>query len=291
MANGRNKGNKGDSGRDPGGFVALPWSVLDCPAYARLSHPARSLLMEIARQWVKDNNGRLLASSAYLRERGWKSTDVITRAKRVLIAGGFIHETVMGQRPNKASWYAITWQRLDKLKGYDEGAEVTFRRGAYMDNAPLKPQKMREHLFKKWEGVGRSTTKAVTPTKVLTAKNASLMPSPGVESALIAPSGGVEGLTVAPSHGAMGPVFVPSSTPSHGNHLDMPSVAVDSVCAAPDQQHDVIRVRDCDQDPARFHDGDYHPAPQPARHQRQAADAWVSSTLATRSQQQIRIKR
>jgi hypothetical protein len=36
----------------------LPWAVLDCPAYARLSHPARDLLMEIARQFVKDNNGR-----------------------------------------------------------------------------------------------------------------------------------------------------------------------------------------------------------------------------------------
>ena len=289
MANGRNKGSKGDSGRDPGGFVALPWTVLDCPAYAGLSHPARSLLMEIARQWVKDNNGRLLASSAYLRKRGWKSVDVITRAKRDLIAGGFIHETVMGQRPNKASWYAITWQRLDKLKGYDEGAEATFRRGAYMDNTALKPQKMREHLFKKWEGVGRSTTK--TPTKVPTAKNASLMPSHGVESALIAPSGGVEGLTVAPSHGAIEPVLVPPPTPSHGNHLEMPSIAVDSVCAAPDQQHDVIRVRDCDQDPARFHDGDYCPAPPPpARHQRHAADAWVSAELATRSQPQIRIK-
>ena len=60
MANGRNRGQKGDSGRDAGGFVALPWSVLDCPAYARLSHPARALLFELARQFVRDNNGRLL---------------------------------------------------------------------------------------------------------------------------------------------------------------------------------------------------------------------------------------
>jgi hypothetical protein len=48
MANGRNKGIKGDTGRDSGGFVALPWAVLDCIAYARLSHPARALLMEVA---------------------------------------------------------------------------------------------------------------------------------------------------------------------------------------------------------------------------------------------------
>jgi hypothetical protein len=57
---------KSNGGRDSGGFVALPWAVLDCPAYKALSHPARALLMEVARQYVRDNNGRLLLSGAYL---------------------------------------------------------------------------------------------------------------------------------------------------------------------------------------------------------------------------------
>lgn len=122
---------KPDSGRDPGGFVALPWSVLDSAAYKELSHPARSLLLEIARQYVRDNNGRLLASAKYLSKRGWKSSDVISRAKSQLLEARFIHETVKGHRPNKASWYAITWQTLDRLKGYDPGAAETFRRGSY----------------------------------------------------------------------------------------------------------------------------------------------------------------
>ncbi len=189
MANGRNKVGKGDSGRVPGGFVALPWAVLDCPAYAGLSHPARSLLMEIARQFVKDNNGRLLASGAYLRKRGWKSADVITRAKRDLIAAGFIFETVMGHRPNRASWYAVTWQRLDNLKGYDEGAKELFRSGAYAADVPLQPKPTRTELFEKWRKPA--------------GKNASLTPSGGVAHALTAPSSGAEGLTVAPAHGAI----------------------------------------------------------------------------------------
>lgn len=138
MANGRNSGKRGDTGRDSGGFVALPWSVLDCPAYAALSHPARALLLEIARQFVRDNNGRLLASRAYLGKRGWNSPDVISRAKNDLIAAGFIHETVKGHRPNKASWYAVTWRALDRLPGYDAGAAETFVRGAYQ-NASLRP--------------------------------------------------------------------------------------------------------------------------------------------------------
>ena len=149
------KRTKGDSGRDVGGFVALPWSVLDSPAYARLSHPARALLLELARQFVRDNNGKLLLSAAYLAKRGWKSADVITRAKRELLAAGFIFETVKGQRPNRASWYAVTWRTLDKLPGYDIGAAQCFERGAYQRNRPLK--------------------------------NASLIPSHGVESPSIAP--------------------------------------------------------------------------------------------------------
>jgi hypothetical protein len=134
----RAKRRRIDTGRDGGGFVALPWSVLDSPAYARLSHPARSLLMEIARQFVRDNNGRLLASSAHLAARGWTSNDVITRAKRELLESGFIFETVKGQRPNKASWYAVTWRALDKLHGYDPGVTAAFERGAYLKELPDK---------------------------------------------------------------------------------------------------------------------------------------------------------
>lgn len=131
MANGRNKGAKGDAGRDAGGFIALPWSVVDSPAYQALGYPARALLTDIARQFVRDNNGKLLCSMAYLSLRGWKSWDVLARAKAELLAAGFIYETVKGQRPNKASWYAVTWRVLAKHPGYDAGAAEGFVRGAY----------------------------------------------------------------------------------------------------------------------------------------------------------------
>ena len=193
VANGRNKNNKGDSGRMAGGFIAMPWAVFDCPAYANLSHPARSLLMDIARQYVRDNNGRLLASGAYLAKRGWRSSDVIVRAKRELIESGFIHELVKGHRPNKASWYAITWQRLDKIPGYDAGAAECFERGAFQKHQPLKK---------------------------------SLTPSHGVERPVIAPSRGVESAPPTPSRGAISALLPHPSTPSHGNHLEKPSVAV-----------------------------------------------------------------
>jgi len=183
--------SKRDAGRDSGGFVALPWSVLDCAAYARLSHPARGLLMEFARQFVRDNNGRLLASGAYLAKRGWTSVDVITRAKRELLEAGFVFETVKGQRPNKASWYAITWRALDKSDAYDFGTTAAFERGAYLKGSPQK-------------------------IKVLT-------PSHGVEKAPIAPSHGAGKSAATPPDGAIRAIFDHLSTPSHGDHLEKPS--------------------------------------------------------------------
>lgn len=173
--------------------MALPWSVLDSAAYARLSHPARALLLEFARQFVRDNNGRLLASAAYLSSRGWHSADVIARAKRQLIEAGFIHETVKGHRPNKASWYAVTWRALDRIAGFDPGAAASFERGAY----------------------GRSVRLG----------NAGVTPPHGVGSPRIAPPDGVERRPPTPPHGAIRPRSDSAPTPPHGNHLEKPSAA------------------------------------------------------------------
>lgn len=140
MVNARNKVGRKDSGRDAGPFVALPWSVLDSPAFRRLSMHARALLLEVARQYVRDNNGRLLLSRAYMATRGWKSADMLNKAKQELLDGGFIHQTVQGHRPNKASWYALTWQTLDRLPGYDHGAVESFERGAYRKDSLLQKQ-------------------------------------------------------------------------------------------------------------------------------------------------------
>lgn len=128
------------STRDAGGFCAIPWVVLDAPAYAALSHPAKALLLEVARQFRGDNNGRMLLSRRYLAARGWKSADVVQRAKTELVTHGFIFQTVQGHRPNKASWYAATWLALDKLDGYDPGVTAAFERAAYRKTAPSKTQ-------------------------------------------------------------------------------------------------------------------------------------------------------
>lgn len=185
---GREK-RKGDSGRDAGGFAAIPWTVFDSPAYARLSHPAKALLMEFARQFVRDNNGKLLCSMAHLRPRGWKSSDVVHRAKSELLQAGFIHETCKGQRPSRASWYAVTWRTLDRHVGYDHGTIESFERGAFR-------------------------------------KNTSLSPPPGIGVASTAPSPGIGKPPPSPSPGAVKATFAALSSPSPGNHLDKPSAGI-----------------------------------------------------------------
>lgn len=214
MANGRSSGRaKQDSGRDPGAFVALPVSVLDCPGYSALSHTARSLLLEVARQLKGDDNGRLLLSRAYLSARGWKSADVIQRAKGELIEGGFIFETVKGHRPNKASWYAVTWHKLGRISGFDIGAEKAFERGAYKRGfSMLDVKKLR----------GYQAANDVQPSR----NGAVLIPSHGTGRPSIAPPDGTESPPPVPSDGPIQRTFPGSPVPSDGHPLEMPSTGL-----------------------------------------------------------------
>lgn len=165
--------NRAKSGRDAGGFIALPWQVVDSQAYRGLSVHAKALLIEIARQYSGHNNGALLCSRAYMQTRGWNSADMLMKAKRELLGAELIFETVKGARPNRASWYALTWQTLDKLDGYDSGVMGAFERGAYRKQQPIK--------------------------------NASLIPSHGTASRSIGPSHGTGPPLSVPSHGTMQP--------------------------------------------------------------------------------------
>jgi len=193
MANGRggSKRSKYQTSRDAGNFLALPYVVLDSPNFQKLSANAKAMLLEVGRQLGKDNNGRLLLSKAYLLPRGWKSSDMIFKGKKELLDGGFIYETVMGHRPNKASWYAVTWQAIDVLSGYDEGTLKGFVRSAYSKNVELK-------------------------------KNV-LIPYSGVSKCMTVPCKGLTTAKAVPLGGAISPHFSHHSSPHHGHHLDIPS--------------------------------------------------------------------
>ncbi len=153
--------------RDGSSFVALPVVVLDSHGYRLASHTSRSLLVDIARQFTGTNNGSLVACMKFLKPKGWKSHDVITRALRELIACGLLIETRKGMRPNRAAWHALAWQKLDVTIGLDIDAKA-YRTGGY-----CLPQ------------------------------NAGLNPSHGIEGMRIAPSRGIRAPSAIPSRGAI----------------------------------------------------------------------------------------
>jgi len=132
------KGSKDKPLASIGRFLAVPHRVIRSKAYQQLSHTAARLLWDIAGQYMGRNNGQLRAGYGPMSEIGWKSAGTLHKARQELMNAGFIYQTVMGYRPNKASWYAITWQPLDKLSGYDFGVEKGFKRWAF-ENSSLNP--------------------------------------------------------------------------------------------------------------------------------------------------------
>lgn len=145
------KGRFGPQDRDGNGFVALPHQVLESRAYLGLSVHAKVLLFDIALQLRGCNNGALLCSRRHMSERGWNSSDMLSKSKAELLKAGFIFETVKGQRPNKAGWYAVTWRALDRLDGMDVGARECFVRSAYKAITLPPPKPTRQELIDRWQ--------------------------------------------------------------------------------------------------------------------------------------------
>lgn len=118
-----------------GRFIALPHQVIDTREQAALPHAARSLLILIARQYSGRNNGRLVATPKYLERYGWRSHNSTTRCLRQLSDAGLIIQTRIGTRPNRAAWYAITWQSLD----HDREMDIEARQFRRFSGTPLSP--------------------------------------------------------------------------------------------------------------------------------------------------------
>lgn len=182
--------------------AAVPYVVIDSPGYRRASHTARSLLIDIARQYRGNNNGKLTACMKYLEPMGWKSHDVIVRARRELLECRLLLETRKGGFPNKAAWYALTWYSLDVTEGLDINP-ARYRTGQYLEpDPPTLPKKRRPASEKSGAG---------------------LTPSDGAAPTATAPCDGIGTLPPAPSGGAMWARNTPFAAPSGGSYLEEPS--------------------------------------------------------------------
>jgi hypothetical protein len=117
--------------RDGGGYVAIPFVVLNGAAFLGLNAYARMLLFDLAAQYRGNNNGDLCAPWKLMHPRGWNSEATLNKAKRELLESGLIYETRKGARPNKCSLYGLTWFDLDDCGGKLEISRQSFPRGAY----------------------------------------------------------------------------------------------------------------------------------------------------------------
>ena len=109
-----------------------PWRILFRQGRGDMNGPRQNhQTHESSPRYDGDNNGRLVACSKYLRTRGWSSEGTASRARKELEASRLIVETRKGMRPNRATWYALTWLVFDWSPDMDLPRNQ-FQRGVYV---------------------------------------------------------------------------------------------------------------------------------------------------------------
>lgn len=97
-------------------FFQLYHRLLDLPAFINLPHTAKSLLLDIFRQYNGKNNGDLCVTLKVMNKRGWNSNGTMRKALKALIDAELIMVTRQGCL-GKCSLYAFTWLPIDECKG------------------------------------------------------------------------------------------------------------------------------------------------------------------------------
>jgi hypothetical protein len=133
-------------------YAAIEHRVIDSHAYADLTFSARGLLVLIARQLTKNNNGHLQATFTYMERFGF-SVNTLSRATKELIAHGFIYRSKSGGFHQGAAQYALTWLSVTNT---NEIFMASFKSCAWRDWTPpdanplkkTRPPKVRQHSIK-----------------------------------------------------------------------------------------------------------------------------------------------
>jgi hypothetical protein len=106
-----------------GRFVALPAAVLAHPAFPQLPAGAIKLLLAIAKGYVGNNNGQLVATLSRMKHSGINSKDSLAKGIQNLINFGLIVRT-RSQVLRSPALYALTWLPINAAPAgtpYDPG--------------------------------------------------------------------------------------------------------------------------------------------------------------------------
>jgi len=113
-----------------GGFAGIPRKVMRTKDYRNLPGNAVKLLMALAYQYRRNNNGDLTAAHSILSKKfGFNSRTTIKKALSQLIDAGLVVRTRGGKFLNpggRCALYAITWQPIDECNGkHDTNPTIT----------------------------------------------------------------------------------------------------------------------------------------------------------------------
>lgn len=141
-------------------YAAIEHRVIDSPAYAALTFSARSLLVLIARQLTKTNNGHLQATFTYMEQFGF-SVNTLSRATHELIAHGFIYRTKSGGFHQGAAQFAVTWLSVTNKNGiFLAGFKPCAWRDWQQPEKKSRPPKVKQHSLKNGERTPSATPKS-----------------------------------------------------------------------------------------------------------------------------------
>ena len=90
-------------------FIGIEHRVIDSAAFADLKHSSVRVLLSVARQLTKDNNGHLQCSFAWCKRYGIGSANTLADSISDLIAHGFICRTKSHGANGVWATYAVTW--------------------------------------------------------------------------------------------------------------------------------------------------------------------------------------
>jgi len=141
-------------------FIALEHRVMDSPAFADLKHSSIRVLLAIARQLTKDNNGHLQAAFSWCKRYGIGSDNTLSDAIADLIAHGFIYRTRSHGANGVWATYAVTWLPVKKPEGlFLAGFKMFAWRDWVMPRGKISPQKLRADYRKNCGLRGETTAK------------------------------------------------------------------------------------------------------------------------------------
>lgn len=90
--------------------------IINSEQYARLSHKAVKLLVDVLEQYNGGNNGDLCITMSVMKKKGWISSGTLHAAKDELVNKGWLELTRQGGR-HKCSLYAVSFYKIDECGG------------------------------------------------------------------------------------------------------------------------------------------------------------------------------